>query len=214
MHRACTPEILDSLPPGDPEAVRSRRDLRKINSVMGNARWLAGRLRALRRPGDRVLEIGAGTGEMGSALARECGPLDGLDLLSRPPCWPREAAWHTGDLCAFGDYGAYDLVVGNLIFHHLGDTALGALGQRLRSGPRVIVACEPHRSRLPRRMMAVLGPAFGASPVTLHDARVSIEAGFRANELPALLGLEPSDWDISTASSLMGAYRMVAARRS
>ena len=34
-HRSVTPEILDSLPPDDRQAQRSRRELRLINRVMG-----------------------------------------------------------------------------------------------------------------------------------------------------------------------------------
>ena len=46
-HRLLVPEILDGLPPEDPEARRSRRDLRRINFLMGNERWIARQVREL-----------------------------------------------------------------------------------------------------------------------------------------------------------------------
>ena len=36
MKRIIEPELLDTLPPDDPRAVRSRRDLRRVNAWMRN----------------------------------------------------------------------------------------------------------------------------------------------------------------------------------
>jgi hypothetical protein len=77
----------------------------------------------------------------------------------------------------------------------------------------VIVACEPLRRRLSQTMMAAIGPLLGANHVTLHDSRVSIAAGFVEDELPRALGLDESQWEISCAATVPGAYRMVAVRR-
>ena len=38
--REVEPEILDGLPAGHPDAIRSRRDLRLVNALMGNQRWI------------------------------------------------------------------------------------------------------------------------------------------------------------------------------
>ena len=38
--RVVIPELLDHLPADEPEALRSRRDLRRVNWLMGNERWL------------------------------------------------------------------------------------------------------------------------------------------------------------------------------
>ena len=40
MLRQVLPELLDHLQADDPEAIRSRRDLRVINFLMGNERWI------------------------------------------------------------------------------------------------------------------------------------------------------------------------------
>jgi hypothetical protein len=52
-----------------------------------------------------------------------------------------------------------------------------------------------------------------ASNVTKHDGSVSIDAGFRGDELPQLLGLEPATWTWTVAETWSGAYRMIAERR-
>ena len=43
MKRIVQPELLDALPPDDPRAVRSRRDLRRVNAWMRNHTIMAPR---------------------------------------------------------------------------------------------------------------------------------------------------------------------------
>jgi SAM-dependent methyltransferase len=213
MNRACEPEILDSLPHDHPDAAHNRRDLRIINAVMRNRAWFLRVLRAHSGAGEPILELGAGTGELGAALGRAGFAVDGLDLWPRPARWPQRRAWHQADLRAFGGYGAYPVVIGNLILHQFQDAELAEIGRILRGSARVIAACEPERRRLSQTIMAAVGPVLGASPVTLHDARVSIQAGFQGGELAAALGLSPGEWDVTCATTHLGAYRMVAVRR-
>ena len=214
MSRQLQPELLDSLAADHPDARHSRRDLRLINAIMGNQRWLARTLARFLPAGGRILEIGAGTGELGRRLAAAGLPADGLDFAPRPPDWPPACDWHRADLLTFGGYDRYDAVVGNLIFHHLSNDELSVLGRTLRDSMRVIIACEPARSRLSQRLFACLAPLFLANHVTLHDAPISIAAGFRRDELPRLLGLNPAEWDCQCATTLLGAYQMVAVRRA
>ena len=68
MQRRVEPELLDTLPADDPAAQRSRRELRLINAIMGNHRWLEREVRRSIRPGWRVLELGAGDGTFGARL--------------------------------------------------------------------------------------------------------------------------------------------------
>ena len=72
-------ELLDSLPHDHPDARRSRRDLCVINTLMGNHRWLARTLAACAAPGEAILEVGAGTGELALHLRRRGWHVDGLD---------------------------------------------------------------------------------------------------------------------------------------
>ena len=64
MKRIVEPELLDELPPGDPRAAGSRRDLRRLNTwmrnhaIMANALQTAGNGRTPRQ----IIELGAGDG--------------------------------------------------------------------------------------------------------------------------------------------------------
>jgi len=214
MHRTLQPELLDSLPHDHPDALHNRRDLRLTNRIVGAHRWLARTLPPLLRPGEPALELGAGTGELGRTLIARGVALDGLDLWPRPRAWPAERTWHVADLRAFAGYGRYAAVIGNLIFHQFTDETLAAVGEKLRAHARVIVACEPARSRLSQKLYGLLGPILGANHVTLHDAHVSIAAGFLDGELPRALGLTAPEWDVRCSISALGIYRMVALRHA
>ena len=213
MKRHLTPELLDSLPPDDPAARRARRDLRIFNAVLGSARWLRHTLPPRVRPGARVLEIGAGTGELGASLTRAGLVVDGLDRAPRPAAWPAHARWHQDDALAFEEWGDYEVVVGNLIFHHFDGDALRMLGGRIAAHARLIVACELTRRRIFQRLFAALCVLVRANTVSRHDGRVSIEAGFRGDELPVMLGLDPAVWRWQVTSTLCGTYLLVAQRR-
>ena len=211
--RILQPELLDGLPPDDPAALHNRRDLRLTNRAMGNFRWFERVLLPLVRPGERVLELGAGTGELGLRLHRRRLALDGLDRWPRPAAWPTARAWHQADAEHFPGYADYPVVIGNLILHQFPDSALAALGAKLRASARVIVACEPARRRVSQLLFATIAPLLGANHISLHDARVSIAAGFRGDELPRALGLKAAAWDCHVTTTILGAYRLVAVRR-
>lgn len=215
MLRVLRPELLDLLPDDHPEARRSRRDLKFINRWMGNWRWLDSQLASLIQPGDRILEIGAGDGAFQNWWRTIRGELPcelaGLDIAPRPPTWPPGATWHRTDLAQFDGYADYQIVVSNLTLHHLDDARLRELGGKLRAGPRVVLACEPARSRRVLWGARILGVT-GIGRVTRHDAVASVAAGFRADELPQLLQLGASEWDVSLSHSHRGAYRMIAVR--
>ncbi len=80
--RSVQPEILDELAPEDPEAQRSRRDLRRVNRLMGSCGVLTAALRLLTAtvplatPSEphptplRLLELGAGDGQLMLRVAR------------------------------------------------------------------------------------------------------------------------------------------------
>ena len=213
MKRICEPEILDSLPFDHPDAVHNRRDLRLVNAFMRNRAWFRRVLPPLVRPGECVLELGAGTGEMGIALAKAGIVLDGLDLWPRPKAWPADRQWHRADLTQYTGYDAYPVVIGNLIFHQFTDDVLAEVGAVLRRTCRVVVACEPQRRKLSQKMMATVGPLLGANHITLHDAHVSIAAGFLGKELPIAMGFDDSQWEMQCSETVPGAYHMVAVRR-
>ncbi len=214
MPRLLQPELLDSLPPEHPDARHSRRDLRLINLIMGNHRWLARAVAGAVRDGERILELGAGDGALARRLAAAGRAVDALDFAPPPSDWPAGLAWHNANLLSFGGYARYDAVIGNLIFHHFSTEELAVLGRALGENVRVIIACEPARRKTSQRLFALLAPLFRANHVTRHDARVSIAAGFRGDELPVLLGLDPVKWRWQCRMTRRGAYQLVAVRHT
>jgi hypothetical protein len=215
LMRRVQPELLDGLAPDHPDAVHNRRDLRFFNALMGNFRWLARVLREQLRPGDRLLELGAGEGDLGQYLSRQWNgqgaAYAGLDLWPRPANWPSPWGWHREDLAKFSGYSQFNVILGNLILHQFEDDVLTKLGDRWRESARMLAFCEParhplHLAQLPLARLAAI------NHVSRHDARVSIEGGFRARELPQLLGVNQPPWRVQLQHTFLGAYRMIAVR--
>jgi len=219
MQRTIRAELLDTLPPHSTEAIESRRDLEFINRLMGNQRWMGRSLRAHTTTEDRAIELGAGAGEFARWLrTRRRKPflpptICGLDIAPRPKRWPDGWNWIQRDLVSFDNYCDFNVVIANLTLHHFDAEVLATLGEKLRSGPRVILACEPARKQS-HLWQARLLWICGVNHVTRHDAPVSVCAGFRGFELPKLLGLSGPDWNISVGETWRGAYRMIAVRNT
>ena len=76
MERRVEPELLDDLPPDDPRAVRSRKDLLRVNAWMGNCGIMARALRATCQgpAARRLVELGAGDGRFLWRVARRLQP--------------------------------------------------------------------------------------------------------------------------------------------
>ena len=180
---------------------------------MGNTRWFLRNLPRLIDQGDRVLELGAGTGDLGQALSPHGVQVHAMDRCPPPAAWPAARSWHEADALTFNEYSSYSVVIGNLIFHHFSSTELAALGAKFKPSARLIIACEPARYRCFQLLFSFIAPLIGANDVTRHDAHVSIAAGFRREELAVALGLDPAVWDCRVSISIFGAYRLIATRR-
>ena len=217
--RLVEPEILDQLREDDPQALRSRVDLRRLNSLMGNMSWLCDTLNSVLQPGDRVLELGAGDGAFAidylfplfrtlSKAGRSCS-YTGFDRWLRPPELPAEFDWIQGDILRYEDWEKHDVIIVNLLLHQFSDRELKKLGQGFGAHAHSVVANETARSwsaLWKTRASFLLGLGY----VSRHDALVSIRAGFRKKELPLLLGLESPAWKVSLHTTPMCAYRMIA----
>jgi 2-polyprenyl-3-methyl-5-hydroxy-6-metoxy-1,4-benzoquinol methylase len=212
--RIVEPEILDGLSQDSSAARASRRDLRIINRLLGSEAWLENVLQINRRSGESVLEVGAGTGELGRALSAIVPAVmtAGLDLGRRPLDWPPQALWFETDVLNFTGWADFPIVIGNLFFHHFDHAGLAQLGARLNEHARVIIASDPLRVHRTTTLFSLLCPLIGAHPVTQHDGRVSITAGFRHHELPRLLQLDPSVWRWRVQETWLGSCRLVAER--
>jgi hypothetical protein len=211
LERVIIPEILDSLNPADPRAIRSRRDLRLIDLYLGNSRWIVRQLKRQTPAPARIIEIGAGEGDLCRKVQTSLpsSAVTGLDLIQRPANLPSDIQWIGGDFFQTLPNIDADACVGSLILHHFSDEALRDLGARLQSF-RSLTFCEPLRSRLPL-FLSKLSAAF-MSEVTRHDMPASIRAGFRPGELPALLGLDSKKWSVRESSHWRGALRLAAWR--
>jgi len=209
--RVILPEILDSLDPTDPRAIRSRWDLRWIDFYLGNSRWILHQLH--QHPAAQIVEIGAGEGDLCRKIHSSLPSpttITGLDLIERPVNLPMDIHWIAGDFFQTLHDLEADTCVGSLILHHFPESALRDLGVRLQSFRRLIF-CEPLRSRLPLALSNLSSGLVGE--VTRHDMPASIRAGFRPGELPALLGLDSRKWIIRESSDWRGALRLVSLRR-
>ena len=212
LRRTIVPEILDGLDPHDPGAIRSRRDLRTIDCVMGNSRWIRGRVRrerALHQAG--VVELGAGDGRLCAGLASDLveGKVTGLDLMPPPGDLPPAARWKSGNFFESLPGMEGGIVVGSLILHHFEDVGLEALGRELGRF-RVLIFCEPWRSRWALALAALATPLAGR--VTRHDMPASIRAGFRPGELAQRLLGGGEGWKISESIRASGGVRFQAWR--
>jgi hypothetical protein len=224
--RVVAPELLDSLPPTDPAAIRSRADLRRVNWWMGNVRHVTHAIESLPKFPASILEIGAGDGtfmlKVAERLQRRSGREVRLYLLDREP------VIQPGTLAAFSRLGwraevvhadvqewsrrgeVVDLVTANLFLHHFSDSQLAEMFQVFSRNCSTFVACEPRRW-----MPSVVGTRLlwyiGCNRVTLHDADVSVRAGFRERELsslwPAESGFQVREEPAGFASHLFLAMR-------
>lgn len=206
MKREVLPEILDELDGGDPRAIRSRRDLRLINALMGNERWIERTLK--RAPGEKVAELGAGRGELLNRMAGKGWSCRGYDLQPEPNGLVEGASWSAGDFFESLPREAAPVIVGSLILHHFQDEQLQQMGEVLRDR-RLLVFAEPLRSPLALAEGYALFPF--VNDVTRHDMMVSIRAGFVKGELARKLGLLEG-WNWTEKATLRGGLRSVAVR--
>jgi len=204
MERRITPELLDELPPADPRAVRSRKDLERVNAWMGNGGIMARALQAncAAAAGRSIAELGAGDGKFLLGVAQRLPPawrgtnavlLDRWSIVSpetrrdfaavgwRAETVQAEAlAWLTQPAAP-----ACEVMIANLFLHHFPERPLADLLCAAARLARTFIAVEPRRwgaSLLVSRWLWLIG----CSHVTRHDARVSVRAGFAERELSPL----------------------------
>ncbi|TIW42408.1 MAG: class I SAM-dependent methyltransferase, partial [Mesorhizobium sp.] len=162
--RSLVPEILDGLAADDARALRSRRDLARINALMFQAPIMAMLLRKfLPKPPERILEIGAGDGTFMLKVARrlatdwpgvELTMLDRVGLVTPALAadfarlgWKLETV--TADVVDWAqktDGRPFDAITVNLFLHHFDDAGLLRLFLLLRRKAPLILATEPLRA--------------------------------------------------------------------
>ena len=207
--RKLTPELLDHLPHDDPGAMRSRADLRRINFFMGNERWIAS---AIPENTHHITEVGAGDGHRLARLAGKFpqAEITAYDLAPRPAHLPLSVKWIQGDLFAQAPPTHGGTLIANLFLHHFTDPKLCELGAWMRDFDTLLIN-EPLRARLPLMLGKLAAPFI--HPITRHDMRVSIEAGFQRGELAETLALPQHGFVYREITDWRGAIRLVCQRR-
>jgi hypothetical protein len=207
MNRRLASEILDGLPPDDPRAMGSRRDLRRLNAWMGHHAILAGVLRPFMSSAAAggLVDLGAGDGDFLLGVARRLGAgshrieailLDRVDIVSPRVFeglfslgWPSRAV--VSDVFEWlrrpEDGVPPWAYVTNLFLHHLAEDSLAVLFRLVQSRGGLFVAIEPRRNLWSMSFARCVG-LIGCNGVTRHDAVASVRAGFSGPELSRLWG--------------------------
>ena len=191
---------------------RSRWDLRAINFLMGNERWIARHLAAYPAAlAQGVVEIGAGEGTLLRRLAKKHAgiPLTACDLAPRPAGLPERIAWDRRDVFESLAEVNGGVLAANLFLHHFEDAELARFRPFME---RFEVVCfnEPYRVEQTLLDARFMLPFVGRA--TKHDMVVSIRAGFVPGELPARLGLDAAKWRVREATTWRGGLRVLASR--
>lgn len=212
--RVILPELLDQLPPDDPDAMRARDEMLQVNHIMGNHRWIERMVRWHSERGWRITELGAGDGALSMRLlASGCCPalsLHAFDMAPRPPHWPNAAHWTRGDILKQA-LPETEIVVANLFLHQFTCEELRLMGGQLSSVVRLIVASEPARRWIHTLTGRLFCELAELNHVQRHDMQASIRAGFRGDELREALALDAT-WRTCVSNHPCGAYRFMAWR--
>ena len=201
--RVLTPELLDSLPPDDPAAQASRRDLRRRHPLLGQiglwTRWFEENFPV--RPPASLADLGAGDGSLLGTVLLRAYPTGGhgarIFFVDRQPVVPESTLTHlrrcnwlptvmATDIFEWAEESPpMEAALTNLFLHHFENPGITRLFTALARKSTSFAAAEPSRNYLAFLATQTLG-LMGCHPVTRHDARVSVEAGFRGSELSAL----------------------------
>lgn len=229
-NRTVEMEWLDELPATDPDAVRSRRDLQRVNRWMGNGRVLAQLLSqpTLPQAPKVIVELGAGDGTLMLQLLRRMERAwsgGTVVLVDRQPVVTdatrgelRSLGWEV-DVAACDVFewlkqtdGTFvDLMATNLFLHHFTESRLHVLLRLIARNTLVFAACEPRRSRFALNAARLLW-LIACNAVTQHDAVISVRAGFTGNELSNLWP-ESNDWQLDERKVWPFSHAFVARRR-
>lgn len=229
LARIVTAETLDNLAENDPDAIRSRRDLRHVNLIMGTQSIILRALHHLmaartKKVPLRILELGAGDGSLMLGVAKKLGatwPKVELTLLDR------QTVVNSDTIASYAKLGwtakietievldwassaieplytnqvskYYDVIVANLFLHHFEGVQLAAILNAIAAQTDQFFACEPRRSWFALAGSHLVG-LLGANKVTREDAVLSVHAGFRAKELSLLWPRSKSGANLSSAS--------------
>ena len=232
MPRLVQPEWLDELPSGHEGAIGSRRDLQRLNFLMGHPGIIARLLTTISPAGGikTLVELGAGDGTF---LLRVVGGLplawrpEKLLLVDRRPSVSQDTqaqfkkcGWEWEMIAAdVQDWLSQTrlpiegtAMMANLFLHHFPGEELATLLSEIAFKSERFAACEPRRSRLGLNASRLVR-FIGCNSVTRHDAVVSVQAGFMGHELTQLWP-QCSKWNISEGRSGLFSHFFAAFREA
>lgn len=204
LTRTVEPELMDFLPPANPQAVEARRSLVRVNRLLRHPQHFLQGWNQL-QAGQwvrRVIELGAGDGKfLLLVLARLPRPalpskvvlVDRLEVVEPQTCADfRALGWEVevvvGEASEWLESAPAEpatLVMANLFLHHFTLEQLRRLFARIALHARAFLACEPRRSGFALAASRFLGLA-GCNYVSRYDGILSVRAGFAGSELSRL----------------------------
>jgi hypothetical protein len=216
LRRYVQAERLDTLEPNDPELAANLRDLERLGRLTGRDRFFRTRIREVQIERPNVVELGAAGGDLAASILGapeiEIGRYHLIERLVPPRELPANGTAHCIDLLDTDAWPTGDVLLASLILHQFEAMDLAAIGTRARRFAHIICS-EPLRCRRAGHFLRALHAVRLVGDLTLDDGLISIRAGFRPGELPALLGLDETDWEIAETTTATGLLRLVARRR-
>ena len=231
MKRSVQPEWLDELLANDPQAIASRRDLHRLNRIMGHADILCDLLEssASKKAPKRIMELGAGDGTfmlgVAQRLARrwpavELVLLDCKDAVTDATRrgyetlgWKLEVvAADVFDFLKKAATGPTDVITANLFLHQFSTEQLQLMLRLAAERTRVFAACEPRRAGLPLLFSRLVG-FIGCNAVTRYDAPLSVRAGFVQQEISALWPAH-GNWSLCERPARLFTHAFLAERNA
>lgn len=200
--RVDAPELLDRDDGSEQDVVQSLDDLRRINRYLGGLRALTLHLFPRLRAAEGTLtclDLGAGTAQLAAVIGRWArreqreARVIALDLSARHLALAREWAGEFQPLLLQADaarlplrHHTVDYVVSSLFLHHFSpDAAVELLRSSFAVARRGLVITDLVRAWPPLLAFSLLQPVFARSPITRHDAIVSMRRGYTTAELMA-----------------------------
>jgi hypothetical protein len=184
--RVILPEWLDNAP--DREAVSSLADLVRINRYLGGYSTLRSLMSRVARPADRfsLLDVGAASGDMGAKVG-EWYPgarITAFDY-KRNHLAAARCAKVVGDAFHLPfAVKSFDFVFCSLFLHHFENAAvIDLLAQFRRTARRAVLAIDLERGPLAYHFIPATRWFFRWDRITVHDAPISVGAGFKRHEL-------------------------------
>jgi 2-polyprenyl-3-methyl-5-hydroxy-6-metoxy-1,4-benzoquinol methylase len=196
------PEWMDVAETASPELERDLANLESLNRRFGAHQVVLDYLTPVleRRQPLRVLDLGTGAADIPRVLvsrARELGcpvivtAIDRqqptLDLAEKFSAGFPEIRFQRADFLTFAEGTIYDVVLCNLVLHHLDESDAIRLLRRCRELTKgVALVTDLRRSRLAQTAIFAVTEVFYREPMTRHDARLSAERAFSFPELHKL----------------------------